>query len=79
MSFPLACLAVFCTTLASAWCWVRYMRYCEQREASRAAWADCGIIALGMVNMVSVVDDHRLAVPILCAAWLGTYVAVRKR
>lgn len=77
-AFWLDALIVSVTTLASAWCWVIYNRAINQRQATRAAFADCALIALGMVSVVSYVEDHRLAVPVLLAAFVGTYFAVRK-
>lgn len=79
MRFALQCLAVFTTTLLSAWCWVLYFRYCHERKALKAALADCGIIALSMVNIVGYTEDHRLAWPILAAGFIGTFLVVRKR
>ena len=79
MTFPLACLTVFATTLCSAWCWAKYIRYCREQKAAKAAWADCGIYSLQMIYVVSITTDHRLAVPVLLAAWIGTYVAVGRR
>ena len=78
MPFPLACLLVFTTTLLSAWCWPLYIRSCNDRKALKAAVADCVLIALGMISVVGYVDDHRLAIPILVAAFLGTFTVVRR-
>lgn len=79
MTFALNALAVFTTTLLAAWCWVLYLRYCHERRAIRAALADCGILALNMVNVVGYTHDQRLAVPILLAGFLGTYFVVRQK
>ena len=79
MTFPLACLTVFTTTLCSAWCWAKYIRYCREHRPVLAGLADCGIYALQMVYVVSITAEHRLAVPVLVAAFIGTYYAVRKR
>ncbi|HUQ70312.1 MAG TPA: hypothetical protein VM165_12350 [Planctomycetaceae bacterium] len=78
MTFALQSLAVFVTTLCGAWCWVLYLRYSTEGKALKAALADCAIIGLGMFNVVSYTDDHRLGVPILAAAFLGTFFAVRR-
>jgi hypothetical protein len=78
-SFWLNALIVSLTTLGSAWCWVQYTRASTDGKALRAAVADCGIIGLGMVSVVSYVEDHRLAVPVLLAAFIGTFLAVKKR
>ena len=79
MTLYLCALLVFSTTFMSAWCWVYYIRHCEQRHAAKAAWCDVAIIALGLVSFVGVVDDWRLAVPTLGGAWLGTYCVVRAK
>jgi hypothetical protein len=78
MSFPLACLLVMATTFASAWCWPVYIRACSERKAWKAALADVALILLGMISVVGYVEDHRLAFPILFAAFVGTYWVVRK-
>lgn len=78
-SFWLNALIVSATTLASAWCWVIYNRAINQRHPIRAALADCGIIGLSMISVVSYVDDHRLAAPILLSAFVGTVLAVRAK
>jgi hypothetical protein len=78
MIFPLACLLVMATTFASAWCWPVYIRACQDRKALKAALADVALILLGMVSVVGYVEDHRLAVPILVAAFVGTYSVARK-
>lgn len=78
MTFWPAALLCFTTTLCASWCWPLYIRYCSERKGLKAALADCGLIAVGMVNVVGYTDDHRLAVPILAAAFLGTFCVVRK-
>jgi hypothetical protein len=79
MTFAFRALAVFGVTLAAAWCWVLYLRYCAERRAVKAALADCGIVALSMVNVVGYTEDRRLALPILLAAFVGTFLVVRKK
>lgn len=78
MRFALDCLAVFLVTLAAAWCWPVYIRACNDRKPFRAALADCALIALGMVSVVGYTTDHRLALPILAAAFLGTFFVVKR-
>lgn len=70
---------VFTTTLLAAWCWVLYLRYCAERKPVKAGLADCGIIALSMINVVGYTEDRRLIAPILVAAFLGTFYVVRKK
>ncbi len=77
-SFWLNVAIVVLTTLLGAWCWVIYFRASTQGHAIRAAVADCAIIVLRMVNVVSYVEDRRLAVPVLLAAFVGTFIAVRR-
>lgn len=79
MTSPLAAAIVFLTTLLSAWCWPLYFRYCQERKALKAALCDCALIGLGMIAIVGYTDDHRLALPILAAGFLGTFLVVRKR
>lgn len=76
--FWLNVVIVCVTTLASAWCWVVYNRAINERHPVKAALADCGIIGLSMISVIGYVEDHRLAVPILCSAFVGTFFATRK-
>lgn len=75
-AFWLNAVIVVLTTLASCWLWVVYIRNAKGHPL-KAALADCGILALQMVNVVSYVNDHRLAVPVLLAAFVGTYLSVK--
>lgn len=76
--FWLTVLGVFLTTLIGAWCWTVYIKASAEGKALRAALADCAIIGLGMFAVIGYTEDHRLALPILLAAFMGTYYAVRK-
>lgn len=77
-SYWLNALIVSVTTLASAWCWVVYNRAISERRAVKAGLADVALVALSMISMVSVVEDHRMAGPILVSAFLGTFFAVKR-
>lgn len=69
---------VVAVNLIASWCWVVYFRSTNDAKPVRAALADCGILGLNMVNVVSYVEDRRLAIPVLLAAFVGTYCAVRQ-
>lgn len=75
--FWLNVLIVVASTLLSSWCWIVYIRAAKANPV-RAALADCGLLALQMVNVVSYVEDRRLAIPVLLSAFVGTFFAVRK-
>lgn len=68
---------VFTLTVAASVLWALYFRLSHERRAAAAAWADVGIVGIGMLNVVGYTEDHRLALPIILATWLGTFFAIR--
>lgn len=76
-SFWLNVLIVVAANLLAAWCWVAYFRAATNNQPAKAALADCAIIAIHMGNVMGAVKDHRLILPVLLAAYVGTYSAVR--
>lgn len=71
-AFVARCAGSFVLTLIATTCWALYFRYSSEKKPVKAAFADCGIVAAGMVNIVGYTEDHRLAVPIMLATFVGT-------
>lgn len=72
---------VFLATMCASLLWVVYMRASNATppKVLRAVLADCGLVSMGMLNIVGYTSDHRLGVPILCATALGTTLALRRK
>ena len=77
MALLTKCVVVFSLTVTASVLWALYFRLSHERKAAAAAWADVGIVGIGMLNVVGYTEDHRLALPIILATWLGTFYAVR--
>lgn len=69
----------FIVTLADALCWNLYFRFSNAGKAYKAAFIDCAIVILSLISVVGYVDDHRMALPILTATFLGMLYAVKTR
>lgn len=79
LDFFLKAALVFGTTTVASVFWALYFRYSTQGRGHKAALADCGIICIGAINVISYTQNHWLLIPILLGTYLGTYVAIRKK
>jgi hypothetical protein len=79
MNFLLKFVLLTVLTVLASVCWALYFRFSHERKPYKAAFADCGIIMIGAINVVSYTEDHRLLGAILLGSFLGTVWAVKKK
>lgn len=77
MTLAFRCAVVFIVAMAVDACWALYMRRAGTGNAVKSANYCVLLIALGMFNTKSWLNDWRLAPAILIGSWLGTYLTVR--
>lgn len=79
LNFLLRAALVFGTTTVASVFWALYFRHSTKGNGHKAALADCGIICIGAINIISYTENHWLLIPILMGTYLGTYWAIRKK
>jgi uncharacterized membrane protein YfcA len=72
-------LAVFLITMGETFVAGREKQAIEDRQAVRAATWSTIFEALLLIDIWLVVHEVWVAVPILIGAWLGTWIAVKRR
>lgn len=78
MNTALTALLVFASVTAGDWVWARYAIAVQGRHALKASAMAVGIILVGAVSTVAYVEDHRMVVPAVLGAFVGTYFTVRR-
>jgi type IV secretory pathway protease TraF len=71
-------LIVFLAVAAGDVCWARYTSACAKGTRWTAASWGVGLYALGAISVVNYTVDHRLIVPALLGAFVGTALGVKK-
>lgn len=72
-------LVVFLLSLVLSSLWALYFRYAAERRPFAAANVDVLLVTASIALTLAYVHDWRLIPVQLAAAWLGTYLTVRKR
>jgi hypothetical protein len=69
-------LLVFLSTAAADICWVRFIAAAEARARWAAASWSTLLFALGAVAITGYTSNHRLLVPALAGAFVGTAIGI---
>jgi hypothetical protein len=77
MPFWLLVVLAFTLTAAEAWVCTRRMQSLVRGRAAITANWDTLFEALLFVDLLLIIEDRRLIVPILVGAWLGSYYSIR--
>lgn len=54
-----------------------YVLCVARKQAFRASAISAGLCSLGAYGVMNYMDNHWYLAPLLCGAFLGTYIAVR--
>lgn len=79
LGMPFFLRAVLCFTVAAVVdaFWALYLRRANAGQAAKAAWYAALLMAFGMFNTGSWLEDKRLCVAIIAGSFVGTYLMVR--
>jgi hypothetical protein len=79
MSFFLHFALLTCLTIVASVCWALYFHYSNHGHPYKAALADCGIILISAINVVSFTEDHRMLGASLIGTFVGTVWAIKRK
>lgn len=78
MSLALHALLVFGLVAVGDICWARYTAHAADRNRVRASLWATAIYLVGSMTVIQYTGDHRLIVPAIAGAFVGTWLGVRK-
>jgi hypothetical protein len=77
VSLALHALVVFVVVAIADVCWARYTAACARGSRWYAAGWSVSLYWLGSISVMSYTADHRLILPALAGAFVGTAIGVK--
>ena len=76
-TFAVECAWVFGLTALTDFIWAKYMTTAADGKALAASLWSAAIIGVGSFVVTAYVQDHRLIMPAMIGAFVGTYFSLR--